>query len=100
MARRMTKESAAHSARHLFDVAVGHDNLFHGDRFRWSARVTVINLTNKEALYNILLHLQRTHFVARAPSLANSAFTSKTRLLGAPPEDSGLKPRGVCQFWY
>jgi len=23
--------------RNLFDVAVEHDNLFHGDRFRWSA---------------------------------------------------------------
>jgi len=50
--------------RHLFDVAVGHDNLFHGDRFRWSARVTVINLTNKEALYNFLSTFSGTHFVS------------------------------------
>jgi hypothetical protein len=30
--------------RNLFDLALGHDNLFHGDRYRWSARFTVINL--------------------------------------------------------
>jgi hypothetical protein len=50
--------------RHLFDIAVGHDNLFHGDRFRWSARVTVINITNKEALYNFLSTFSGTHFVS------------------------------------
>ena len=50
--------------RNLFDVAVGHDNLFHGDRYRWSARLTVINLTNKEALYNFLSTFSGTHFVS------------------------------------
>jgi hypothetical protein len=49
--------------RNLFDVAVGHDNLFHGDRYRWSARFTVINLTNKEALYNFLSTFSGTHYV-------------------------------------
>jgi hypothetical protein len=33
--------------RNLFDVAVGDDNLFRGDRYRWSLRFTVINLTDK-----------------------------------------------------
>jgi hypothetical protein len=50
--------------RHLFDVAVGEDNLFHGDHYRWSARVTVINITNKEALYNFLSTFSGTHFVS------------------------------------
>src|SRR6266436_8351255 len=50
--------------RHLFDIAVGHDNLFHGDRYRWSARVTVINITNNEALYNFLSTFSGTHFVS------------------------------------
>lgn len=50
--------------RNLFDVVLGHDNLFHGDRFRWSARVTVINVTNKEALYNFLSTFSGTHFVS------------------------------------
>jgi len=50
--------------RNLFDIALGHDNLFHGDRYRWSARVTVINVTNKEALYNFLSTFSGTHFVS------------------------------------
>ena len=49
--------------RHLFDVAVGEDNLFHGDRYRWSLRFTVVNLTNKVALYNFLSSFTGTHFV-------------------------------------
>jgi hypothetical protein len=49
--------------RHLFDVSAGHDNLFHGDRYRWSARFTVVNLTNQVALYNFLSTFSGTHFV-------------------------------------
>jgi hypothetical protein len=49
--------------RHLFDVAVGDDNLFHGDRYKWGLRFTVINLTNKEALYNFLSTFSGTHYV-------------------------------------
>ena len=49
--------------RNLFDVAVGDDNLFHGDRYKWSLRFTVINLTNKVALYNFLSTFSGTHFV-------------------------------------
>jgi hypothetical protein len=50
--------------RNLFDVAVGDDNLFRGDRYRWSARITVINISNKEALYNFLSTFSGTHFVS------------------------------------
>jgi hypothetical protein len=50
--------------RNLFDIAVGDDNLFRGDRYRWSARVTVINVSNKEALYNFLSTFSGTHFVS------------------------------------
>jgi hypothetical protein len=50
-------------SRHLFDVSVGHDNLFHGDRYKWSANLTVINLTNKYALYNFLSTFSGTHYV-------------------------------------
>ena len=49
--------------RHLFDVSVGDDNLFRGDHYKWSLRFTVINLTNKEALYNFLSTFSGTHFV-------------------------------------
>jgi hypothetical protein len=50
--------------RNLFDVSVGDDDLLHGDRYKWSLRFTVINLTNKEALYNFLSTFSGTHFVS------------------------------------
>jgi hypothetical protein len=50
--------------RHLFDLSVGDDNVFRGDRYKWSLRFTVINLTNKEALYNFLSTFSGTHFVS------------------------------------
>ena len=49
--------------RHLFDVAVGDDNLFRGDKYKWSLRLTAINVTNKVGLYNFLSTFSRTHFV-------------------------------------
>ncbi|MGB8542522.1 MAG: TonB-dependent receptor [Candidatus Acidiferrales bacterium] len=49
--------------RNLFDIAVGHDNIFHGDRYKWSARLEVINLTNNYALYNFLSTFSGTHYV-------------------------------------
>jgi len=49
--------------RSLFDIAVGDDDLFHGDRYKWSLRLTVINLVNKEALYNFLSTFSGTHYV-------------------------------------
>ena len=49
--------------RNLFDATVGDDNLFRKDRYRWSLRLTVINLTNKVALYNFLSTFSGTHFV-------------------------------------
>jgi len=62
------------AARHLFDMAVGDDNLFHGDRFKWSARVTVINLTNKYALYNFLSTFSGTHYVTPRTVTGEIAF--------------------------
>jgi hypothetical protein len=49
--------------RSLFDLAVGEDNLFHGDRYKWSARFTVINVANKQTLYNFLSTFSGTHYV-------------------------------------
>ncbi len=49
--------------RNLFDLSLGDDDLFHGDRFKWSARVTVINVANKLALYNFLSTFSGTHYV-------------------------------------
>jgi hypothetical protein len=50
--------------RHLFDLSAGTDNLFRGDRTKISLRFTVINLTNKIALYNFLSTFSGTHFVS------------------------------------
>ncbi len=49
--------------RNLFDLAVGDDNVFRGDRFKWSARITVINLANSDVLYNFLSTFSGTHYV-------------------------------------
>jgi hypothetical protein len=49
--------------RSLFDLAVGDDDLFHGDRYKWSLKFTVINLTDKTALYNFLSTFSGTHYV-------------------------------------
>jgi hypothetical protein len=51
------------SPRHVFDVALGDDNLFHNDRYKWSARLEVINLTNQYALYNFLSTFSGTHYL-------------------------------------
>jgi hypothetical protein len=60
--------------RHLFDVSVGHDNLFHGDKYKWSLQVTAINLTNKTALYNFLSTFSGTHFVTPRTYTAELGF--------------------------
>ncbi|HEX4545860.1 MAG TPA: TonB-dependent receptor [Candidatus Acidoferrum sp.] len=60
--------------RNLFDASVGDDNLFHGDRYKWSLRLTAINLTNKTALYNFLSTFSGTHFVTPRAYTAELGF--------------------------
>jgi len=60
--------------RNLFDAAVGDDNLFHGDRYKWSLRFTAVNLTNKTALFNFLSTFSGTHFVAPRNYTAELGF--------------------------
>ena len=62
------------ASRNLFDVSVGDDNLFHGDRYQWSLQVTVVNLTNRVALYNFLSTFSGTHYVTRRTVTAQLAF--------------------------
>ncbi|MBZ5514084.1 MAG: hypothetical protein LAN62_04425, partial [Acidobacteriia bacterium] len=50
--------------RHLFDVSVGTDNLYHTDRYHVTLRLSVLNLTNEAALYNFLSTFSGTHVVA------------------------------------
>ncbi len=49
--------------RNLFDLSVGEDNIFNGDKRKWSIRLTAINLMNKEALYNFISTFSGTHYV-------------------------------------
>jgi carboxypeptidase family protein/TonB-dependent receptor-like protein len=50
--------------RNLFDVAFGTDNLLHAEHYKMTLRFTVMNLTDKVALYNFLSTFSGTHFVA------------------------------------
>ena len=49
--------------RNLLDLGVGVDNLFQGSAAKIRLRFSVINLTNKDALYNFLSSFSGTHFV-------------------------------------
>jgi hypothetical protein len=60
--------------RNLFDLALGHDNLFHGDRYKWSLQLSAINITNKTALYNFLSTFTGTHFVTPRSYSAELGF--------------------------
>jgi len=60
--------------RSLFDVAVGHDNLFNGDRYKWSLRFAVVNVTDKYALYNFLSTFSGTHYVTPRAMTATLGF--------------------------
>jgi hypothetical protein len=61
-------------ARSLFDLSLGHDNLFHGERYKWSAQLTVINLTNNYVLYNFLSTFSGTHYVTPRALTAQIGF--------------------------
>ncbi|HXJ87075.1 MAG TPA: TonB-dependent receptor [Candidatus Binatia bacterium] len=60
--------------RHLFDVTVGDDNLFRGDKYKWSLQLTAVNVTNKQALYNYLSTFTGTHYVTPRTLTAQLAF--------------------------
>jgi hypothetical protein len=60
--------------RNLFDLSVGHDNLLNGDKYKWSAQFTVINLANNYALYNFLSTFSGTHYVTPRSYTAQLGF--------------------------
>jgi len=60
--------------RHLFDVTVGDDNLFRGDKYKWSLQLTAVNITNKVALYNFLSTFTGTHYVTPRSYTAELGF--------------------------
>ena len=65
------------ASRNLFDMELGDDKLAHfgaGDRYKVSARMTAINVTNKYALYNFLSTFSGTHYVSPRTVTGEVAF--------------------------
>jgi hypothetical protein len=62
------------ASRSLFDIALGHDNIFRGDKYKVSLQLTAINITNKYALYNFLSTFSGTHYVTPRTITAQIGF--------------------------
>jgi hypothetical protein len=62
------------ASRNLFDISVGHDDLFHGDRYKWSLQLTAINIANNYVLYNFLSTFSGTHYVTPRTLTAQLGF--------------------------
>lgn len=60
--------------RSTFDLALGDDNLFHNEKYRWSAKLEVLNLTNEYALYNFLSTFSGTHYLSPRTVTGTLAF--------------------------
>jgi hypothetical protein len=58
--------------RNLFDLSIGSDNLTRSEKRKLSARVSLVNLTNKVALYNFNSTFSGTHFVT--PRMISGQF--------------------------
>ncbi|MBC7796950.1 MAG: TonB-dependent receptor, partial [Pyrinomonadaceae bacterium] len=50
--------------RNIFNFGIGTDNLLRSDVYKMNLRFNVLNLTDKQALYNFLSPFGGTHFVA------------------------------------
>lgn len=55
-------------------MALGEDNLFKGERCKWSLTLSAINLRNKYALYNFLSTFSGTHYVTSRALTAQLGF--------------------------
>jgi hypothetical protein len=62
------------ASRNVFDLSLGHDDIFHGDKYKWSVRFTAVNLANKYALYNFLSTFSGTHYVTPRTLTAELGF--------------------------
>ena len=62
------------ASRSLIDMEFGDDNLFSGKRYKLSATLTAINVTNKYALYNFLSTFSGTHYVTPRALTGQVAF--------------------------
>jgi hypothetical protein len=60
--------------RNVFDASLGQDNLFNGDKYKWSLHLTAVNFTNKYALYNFLSTFSGTHYLTPRAMTAELGF--------------------------
>ena len=60
--------------RNVFDASIGVDNIFAGDKQKWSLRLTAVNVTNKYALYNFLSTFSGTHYLTPRALTAEVGF--------------------------
>ncbi len=60
--------------RNLFDVALGSDSIWKKEPYALGVKLTVVNLTDKIALYNFLSSFSGTHFVAPRSVQAQITF--------------------------
>ena len=60
--------------RNVFDASLGQDNLFNGDKYKWSIHLTAVNFTNKYALYNFLSTFSGTHYLTPRAMTAELGF--------------------------
>jgi len=58
----------------VFDLSIGQDNLFHGDKYKISLQLTAINITNNYVLYNFLSTFSGTHYVTPRSLTAELGF--------------------------
>jgi outer membrane receptor for Fe3+-dicitrate len=62
--------------RHVFNLGVGSDNLFHTEKHeKFTGSLEIANLTNKVALYNFLSTFSGTHFLQPRTLVARIGFT-------------------------
>jgi Carboxypeptidase regulatory-like domain len=61
--------------RHIFNLGVGSDNLFHTEKHeKFTGSMEIANLTNKVALYNFLSTFSGTHFLQPRTLVARFGF--------------------------
>jgi hypothetical protein len=75
------------SPRNLSDVALGSDRLWKKDTYSLGRKLTVVNLTNKAVLYNLLSSFSGAHFVS--PRTVQAEMTFHFYLAGGGPGGGG-----------
>ncbi len=93
----------------LFDLAVGDDNLFHGEKYKWSARLHSRQSDEQRGALQFPIDIQRNalcyaadgHRDDRFPLLAHGSWhASADKTAEDKPAKTGGRPRGDRLFHY